>query len=92
MIRYFVLDLIAAGTPRLTGISLRSVNAIDMKLRQHLTEHHEAQSPFGSGVEVDEFYFGPKRVRGKRDRGTDHKASVFGLYKRNAQVFTGDSA
>ena len=41
-----------------------------------------------SGVfEVDESYFGAKRVRGKRGRGAAGKTPVFGLLKRNGKVF-----
>ena len=39
-------------------------------------------------VEVDESYFGPKRVRGKRGRGAGGKTVVFGLLKRGGQVVT----
>lgn len=42
----------------------------------------------GNGVEVDESYFGPRRVRGKRGRGASKKVIVFGLLKRNGKVFT----
>lgn len=38
-------------------------------------------------VELDESYFGAKRVRGKRDRGAAGKIPVFGLLKRDAKVF-----
>jgi transposase-like protein len=43
-------------------------------------------------VEVDESYFGAKRVRGyhgklKRGRGTK-KQPVFGIYKRNGEIYT----
>src|SRR5204862_7935281 len=35
-----------------------------------------------------ESYFGPHRVRGKRGRGAAGKTIVFGLLKRNEQVYT----
>jgi len=38
-------------------------------------------------VELDESYFGAKRVRGKRGRGAAGKTPVFGLLKRNGKVF-----
>ena len=41
---------------------------------------------FGS---VDESYFGPHRVRGKRGRGAARKTTVFGLPKRGGRVYTG---
>jgi transposase-like protein len=39
-------------------------------------------------VEVDESYFGPRRVRGKRGRGASGKTIVFGVFKRNGKVYT----
>lgn len=38
-------------------------------------------------IEVDESYFGAKRIRGKRGRGAAGKTPVFGLLKRNGKVF-----
>ena len=37
--------------------------------------------------ELDESYFGARRVRGKRGRGAAGKTPVFGLLKRNGKVF-----
>jgi len=37
---------------------------------------------------VDESYFGPHRVRGKRGRGASGKTIVFGLLKRDDKVYT----
>ena len=45
------------------------------------------KQPFSGEVEVDESYFGAKRVRGKRGRGASGKTSVIGLLKRNGKVF-----
>ena len=41
----------------------------------------------GGSIEVDESYFGAKRVRGKRGRGASGKIPVLGLHKRNDYVF-----
>ena len=54
-------------------------------------EHREFKKIFGE-AEVDESYFGAKRVRGfhgklKRGRGTK-KQPVFGILKRNGRVYT----
>jgi transposase-like protein len=38
-------------------------------------------------IEVDESYFGARRVRGKRGRGAAGKTPVFGLLKRGGKVF-----
>jgi transposase-like protein len=39
-------------------------------------------------TEIDESYFGPSRVRGKRGRGAGHKIAVVGLLRRQGKVFT----
>ena len=39
-------------------------------------------------VEVDESFFGARRVKGKRGRGAGGKTIVFGLLKRNGKVYT----
>ena len=39
-------------------------------------------------IEVDESYFGARRVRGKRGRGAGKKTPVFGMLKRNGCVYT----
>ncbi len=41
-----------------------------------------------NGIELDESYFRPKRVRRKRGRGAGRKMIVFGLLKRNGAVYT----
>ena len=74
---------------QLTGLSHRSVITIFGKIRQRIAEECERQSPFKNGeVEVDESYFGPHRVRGKRGRGAGRKTIVFGLLKRDGKVYT----
>lgn len=85
---YFVHDLMASQTGRLTGVSIRSVNDIYLKLRRRIAEDCEQCSPVNGIVEVDESYFGPRRVRGKRGRGASGKTIVFGLFKRNGKVYT----
>ena len=89
LVRYFALDLSAADTAELTGLTHKSVNTIFLKMRRRMAEDCERQSPFKSGeVEVDESYFGPRRVRGKRGRGASGKTIVFGLLKRDGKVYT----
>ncbi|PJK14015.1 IS1595 family transposase [Lysobacteraceae bacterium NML07-0707] len=88
VLRYFALDLSASDTARLTGVSLRSINAIYIKLRERIAVERGKHSPWSGQVEVDESYFGPRRVRGKRGRGAGSKTIVFGLFKRNGWVST----
>ncbi len=89
IIKYFALDLTANKTARLTDLTHQSVNRIYLKIRNRVVEECERDSPFVScQIEVDESYFGARRVRGKRGRGASGKTIVFGIYKRNGSVFT----
>ena len=88
IIKYFALDLTANKTAELTGLTHKTVNQIYLKIRQRLAEASQRQSPFCGEVEVDESYFGARRVKGKRGRGAGGKTIVFGIYKRNGKVFT----
>lgn len=63
LVRYFSLDFTASDTARLTGLSVRSVNTIFLKIRQRIAENCEQLSPVEGIVEVDESYFGARRIR-----------------------------
>jgi transposase-like protein len=89
ILRLFALDLTASDAARLTGVSVRSVNDIYLRLRQRLAYECERRRPFKGGeVEIDESYFGPRRVSGKRGRGAGGKTIVFGVFKRDGRVYT----
>ena len=68
LIRCFVMDFTATDTTEMIGVSVRSVNNIYLRLRARLAESCELTSPLQGAVEVDESYFGARRVRGKRGR------------------------
>ena len=88
MLRLFVVDLTASDTARLTGLSVRAVNEICSLLRHRLLAGSPVPAELGGAVELDESYFGPRRVRGKRGRGASDKTIVFGLFKRSGQRYT----
>ena len=88
LVRCFSLDFTATSTAALIGISVRSVNSIYLKIRQRMAEACEMATPLKDAVEVDESYFGARRVRGKRGRGAYGKTIVFGLLKRQGKVYT----
>jgi len=87
LLRLFALDLTASDTARLTGLSVRAVNEIYLLLRHRLLACSSAPAELDGAVELDESYFGPRRVRGKRGRGGSGKTIVFGLFKRGGQVY-----
>jgi transposase len=88
IIRYFARDLTASDTSRLTSISTRSINNIYLKLRKRILQVCEQHTPLKGVIEIDESYFGPHRIRGKRGRGAGGKTIVFGIFKRGDKVYT----
>ena len=90
ILRYFAMDLTATDCAELSGVSVRSINTIYLRVRRRLAEHCQQVSPLGGELEADESYFGPRRVRGLRGWGAGNKtvAVVFGLLKRGQNVYT----
>ncbi len=88
IIKYFALDLTADRTAVLTKLTDKTVNQIFLKIRLRLLQHGQREWPFSGQVEVDQSYFGARRVKGKRGRRASGKTIVFGIYKRNGKVFT----
>lgn len=88
IVKHFSLDLTATECAALSGISLRSVNSIYLRMRVRMAQWCSQRSPLCGELEADESYFGPRRVRGKRGRGAGSKTIVFGLLKRGDQVYT----
>lgn len=87
-LRYFAIDIEATKISKFTGLNRNTVNRYARLVRERMAEDCERQSPFAGEVEVDESYFGPRRVRGKRGRGAGGKTIVFGIFKRNGKVYT----
>jgi transposase-like protein len=88
LIKLFALDLTATQITALTALNRNTVNRYLTLIRQAVAEYCQRESPFSGEVELDESYFGARRVRGKRGRGARGKTIVFGIYKRNGRVYT----
>ena len=89
IVRLFCLDIEAKKSAELTNLNRSTENKIYRKLRERIAELCEAESPFTNGeVELDESYFGARRVRGIRGRGARGKTPVFGMLKRGDKVYT----
>ena len=52
-----------------------------------MAELSEASAPLRGEIEIDESYFGARRVRGKRGRGAGRKVPVIGVLKRQGNVY-----
>jgi len=93
IMKCFIIDINASKTALLLGTNRNTINRYFLLFRQAI--YHERTQEFKKlvgEIEVDESYFGAKRIRGrkgklKRGRGTT-KQPVFGIYERNGQVFT----
>ena len=89
IILLFSEDLSATQISNLTKISRPTINKYLMAIRTRISQLSQLQPPRPSGeVEIDESYFGAKRIKGKRGRGTSGKTIVFGLLKRSGNVYT----
>lgn len=87
VLRYFAEDETAVKTARYSKLNRKTVNRLFYKMRLRIAEISVASTPELGEFEVDESYFGAKRVRGKRGRGAAGKTPVFGILKRDGKVF-----
>ena len=89
-LRCFGHDLRALTAAKLCGVHKNPTHRLYGLLRQRVVAWAAAEAqPFVGGiVEIDESYFGPRRVRGRRGRGAARKIPVIGLLKRAGKVFT----
>ncbi len=89
IIKLFAGDLTAEQIALFSGVSRNCVNRVLKQVRIRIAEFCEGESFFDSGeIELDESYFGARRVRGRRGRGASGKTIVFGLKKRDGKVYT----
>ncbi len=82
------MDLTATATSELLKLNRKTVNNYFTEFREliladSIQKHQKELGTF----ELDESYFGAKRVRGKRGRGAAGKTPVFGVLKREGKVF-----
>ena len=90
VLKEFCLDSTAQEASLRTGISRPTVNKIYMAIRKRIYKlaTEEEKEIFADEVEIDESYFGAKRIRGKRGCGAKGKIPVFGILKRDGKVYT----
>ena len=90
--QYKLIELFVAGVTARTAAELVGVNKSTAayyfhRLRLLIFQNSPHLEMFDGEIEVDESYFGGHR-KGKRERGAAGKVAVFGLLKRNGQVYT----
>jgi len=89
---YFCEDETASKTAKYSKINRNTINRNTINrifdlFRIRISEISVANTPEIGEFEVDESYFGAKRVRGKRGRGAAGKTPVFGILKRDGKVY-----
>jgi len=84
----FCEDLDATKIASLTKVQRKTVNRFVNKIRLRIFDLCQTEEKMSGEIEVDESYFGARRVRGKRGRGARGKIPVIGLLKRQGKVFT----
>ena len=83
---YFCLDIEATKISKITNISEVTLCKIFKQIRILIAKECKKTSKMQGEIEIDESYFGAKRVRGKRGRGAGKKTPVFLLrYTRNCK-------
>jgi transposase-like protein len=87
-IKYFTLDLEAQKIAILIRLNRNTVNRYLRLIRERIAEHCENQSSLKGEIEVDESYFGARRIKGKSGRGASGKTPVFGILQRGGKVYT----
>ena len=89
ILRLFLLDIEASKVSEITNIYRQAINRIYRNIREIISIDCEENSVFEVGeLELDESYFGARRIKGKRGRGAGGKIPVFGLLKREGNVYT----
>ena len=88
IMRYFCEDITASKTSALLGINRNTINRYYNLFRQKIAlSLTRTVGKFSGEIELDESYFGAKRIRGKRGRGAAGKTPVFGVLKRDGNVY-----
>lgn len=88
ILKCFSEDLPAIKTASLLSLNRKTIDRYYNLFRERIAIASIKEMEVIAGeVELDESYFGARRVRGKRGRGAAGKTPVFGLLKRNGKVF-----
>jgi len=92
IIRCFAFDCTALQTSNLIRINHNTADRYFNFLRAVIIKEaikERTREKVGDGIEIDESYFGARRVKDKRGRGASKKIVVLGLLKRQGKVYTG---
>lgn len=87
ILRCFCLDIEAKKVAEITHVSRQSVNKLFYCIKVRIMQICADEMACSVGeFELDESYFGARRVRGIRGRGARGKTIVFGILQRRGSV------
>jgi transposase len=84
-IKLFELEVSSRQASKELGLSYNTTHKIFKIIRQRIYQHCSGDDVLKGEVEADESYFGGRRRKGKRGRGTE-KIPVFGMLERGGKV------
>ena len=91
IIKCFCEDLTATQTSNILSINRNTINRyfniIRLSILKESIKEDNDNIKINGDIELDESYFGAKRIRGKRGRGAIGKTIVFGVLKREDKVY-----
>ena len=73
LVKPFSLDLNAVQISQLSPLNRNTVNSYLTAMRTPIAEFCDLEFPFRGEIEIDENYFGVRKVKGKRGRGASSK-------------------
>ena len=87
----FAEDITASSASKILHINRNTINAYYNEIREKILQHslREQEKELGE-FELDESYFGARRVRGKRGRGWEN-AGFWAVKKKRKSVCDGRS-
>ena len=87
ILKCFCEDLASIKTAKILGFNRNTTDRYYNIFREKIGRFSLSKKAELGEFELDESYFGAKRIRGKRGRGAAGKTPVFGVLKRDGKVF-----
>ena len=91
LFRSFIADIPACKAAIIAGVNRKTADRYYNLFRAAIIKaavKEREEVKLSNGVEIDEAYFGPRRIKGKRGRGAGRKVIVFGILKRRGKIYT----
>ena len=91
LFKSFVADIPACKAGLIAGVNRKTADRYYSLFRAAIINaaiEERRKVKLKDGVEIDESYFGPKRIKGKKGRGAGKKIIVLGLLKREGRIYT----